>query len=203
MSDSNIVPQTPTNSILSKISTYEDYLSAYIQIDQANSSASWFKADLLLQMVKKLGENAVKKLAEDVKQPTSTIINYTRVALAFPPDKRDEGASFSLHFQASFADSLDEKDHNFDGEKRFKWLDKAIDENMSTRKLAEKIQTEKMGITTNETAEDQTMIKDAQRAVYEVRGIMDKLLKEVKRERNKEAYFEIVRIHQAANVRRS
>lgn len=201
MNETAIVTQDPSNSILSKISTYEDYLSAYIQIDQANSSASWFKADLLLQMSQKLGEGSVKKLAEDVKQPTSTIINYTRVALAFPPDKRDEGASFSLHFQASFADSLDEKDKKFKGEKRFEWLDKAIDGNMSTRKLAEKIQTEKMGITEPENIEDKTMVIEAQSAVYEVRKIMDNLLKDVKRQRSKEAYFEIVRIHQAANAR--
>lgn len=185
-------------SILDKLSSYEDYLSAYIQVDQASSSASWFKADLLLQMSRKLGENSVKKLAEDVKQPASTIINYTRVALAFPAETRDEGASFSLHFQASFADSLDEKDRNFKGEKRFEWLNKAIDNNMSTRQLAENIQEEKMGNTQNSS--DAKMIREAQTAVIEVKKHLESLLKEVKHKQSQEAYFEIVRIHQASNV---
>lgn len=190
-------PLALDSSVLDNLESYDDFLSYYIQLDQTSSAFSWLKADLLLRMTQKLGDNSVRKLAEDIKQPASTIVNYTRTALAFPPEKREEGASFSIHFQASFADSLDEKTRGFEGEKRFEWLEKAIDENMSTRKLAEEIQLEKGGVVLDLTPEDKQMQREAQSAVIEVKKYMDNLYKEVRRNNSKDAYFEIVRIHQS------
>lgn len=192
-------PLALDSSVLDNLESYDDFLSYYIQLDQTSSAFSWLKADLLLRMTQKLGENSVRKLAEDIKQPPSTIVNYTRTALAFPPDKREEGASFSVHFQASFADSLDEKTREFGGEKRFDWLEKAVDENMSTRRLAEEIQMEKGGVSLNLTPEDKQMQLEAQKAMIEVKKYMDVLYKEVRRNNDKDAYFEIIRIHQALN----
>jgi hypothetical protein len=131
------------HDILDKLETYEDYLSFYIQLDQASTAFAWTKADLLFQMVQKLGEPSVEQLARDVKHPRSTVVNYVRVARAFPIEKRDPAASFSLHFRASFADAYDDKTHTFTGEKRFKWLDKALDEGMSTRVLSDAIKRDK------------------------------------------------------------
>lgn len=129
--------------ILGKLETYEDYLSFYIQLDQASSAFAWLKADLLFQMASKLGETSIEQLARDINQPRSTVINYVRTARAFPAEKRNEEASFSLHFKASFADSYDDKEEEFKGEERFKWVEKAVDEGMSTRVLGELIQREK------------------------------------------------------------
>lgn len=184
-------------SVLDNLESYDDFLSYYIQLDQTSSAFSWLKADLLLRMTQKLGDNSVRKLAEDIKQPASTIVNYTRTALAFPPEKREEGASFSIHFQASFADSLDDKTREFGGEKRFDWLEKAVDNNMSTRRLAEEIQMEKGGVTVSDDPADRMMHVEAQVAVIEIKKHLDSLYKEVRRNNSKEAYFEIVRIHQA------
>ena len=183
-------------AVLDNLQSYDDFLSFYIQIDQTTSTFSWLKADLLLKMTQKLGENSVKKLAEDIKQPPSTIVNYTRTALALPPETREEAATFSAHFQASFADSLDEKTREFQTDKRFEWLEKSIDENMSTRKLAEQIQIEKTGGELPKTNEDRQIQVEAQSAVIEVSKYMDSLLKEVKRQNSKTAYFKIIEVHQ-------
>lgn len=132
-----------TPDILNKLETYEDFLSFYIQLDQASSAFAWLKADLLFKMASKLGEKSIETLASDIKQPRSTVINYVRVARAFPQGQRDPGASFSIHFRASFADSYDDKNQLFQGKKRFEWVEKAIDEGMSTRELGEAIQRDK------------------------------------------------------------
>lgn len=132
-----------TADILNKLENYEDYLSFYIQLDQTSTAFAWLKADLLFQMVDKLGEPSVEQLARDVNQPRSTVVNYVRTARAFPHDKRDPNVPFSIHFRASFADTYDDKTQSFQGEERFKWLAKAIDEGMSTRVLGDAIQREK------------------------------------------------------------
>ena len=188
------------SKVLENLESYDDFLSYYIQIDQTSSAFSWLKADLLFKMTQKLGDNSVKKLAEDIKQPVSTIVNYTRTAMAFPPEKREEGASFSIHFQASFADSLDEKSREFDGNKRFEWLEKAVDNNMSTRKLAEEIQLQKSGVPEIQDAESAKMFQEAQSAVMEIKKHVDNLYKDVRRNNDKYAYFEIIKIHQSLNV---
>ena len=77
------------------------------------------------------------------KKPRSTISNYTRASLAFPVEKRNHALSFSAHFQASYADSFDDKTQEFKTEERFRWLDKAADENLSTRQIQKQIQEEK------------------------------------------------------------
>lgn len=129
--------------ILGKLESYEDYLSFYIQLEQASTAFAWLKADLLFQMASKLGEKSIEQLARDINQPRSTVVNYVRTARAFPQEKRDLAASFSIHFRASFADSYDDKTGEFNGEERYKWVEKAIDEGMSTRVLGDAIQREK------------------------------------------------------------
>lgn len=129
--------------IFSKLESYDDYVNFYIQLEEASSGFSWMKADLLLQMEQSMGEKSLREFSKEVKQPLSTITNYIRVSKAFEPEQRDLGASFSLHFQASFADSYNEDDKAFTSDKRFEWLEKAMDENMSTRQLASAIQKEK------------------------------------------------------------
>ena len=136
-------PNSLDISVLQNIQSYDEFLDFYISLDQNTTALSWFKADLLYDMYKKLGESSLEKFAQDTKQPRSTITNYVRTSRAFPPDKRDNGASFSLHFQASYADSFDRTTQDFVGEKRFKVLEEAVDKNMSTRKLAETLQKEK------------------------------------------------------------
>ncbi len=129
--------------VLSKLTTYEDYLSYYIQLSEATDAVSWVKADFLLYMFHKMGANSLLALSKDMKQPFGTVDNYIRTARAFPVEKRNPAMSFSHHFKASFADVYDEKTKTFLTEKRFEWLNKAQDERMSTRTLQANISEEK------------------------------------------------------------
>lgn len=131
-------------SILSKLETYDDFLSIYIQLEETSNSFYWLKADLLNEFVKKHGEKSLEALSRDIKKPRTTISNYSRLAKAFPPEERLPNASFTTHFIACFADSHDDKKDEFIGEKRFEWVKKAADEGWSTRRLQQEIQDKKL-----------------------------------------------------------
>lgn len=137
-------PLALDKNILNQLQNYEDFLSAYIQLDQATTAFSWLKADLLNELLKKQGDKGVDMIARDLKEPRGTVGNYIRTARAFPPERRSPRASFTLHFKASFADSYGRKNHEFKGDKRFEWLNKAVDDNMSTRALEEAIKREEL-----------------------------------------------------------
>lgn len=139
------VTQSPflDSDVLKNLESYEEYLSFYLQLDEASSAFSWFKADLLNQMHQKLGEGSIEQLSKDVKQPRSTVINYVRVAKAFPKETREPAASFSIHIKASFVDSFNTEKQEFETNDRFDWVKRALDENFSTRGLEEAIKREK------------------------------------------------------------
>ena len=128
---------------LANVESYEDFVSLYIRLDEVNSTISWYKADVLNTMVNRFGDKSLDQLSMDLGQPRSTISNYSRTAIAFPKNKRHEEVSFSLHFQASYADEFDEKTRTFKSDDRFETLNKAIDEGLSVRKLAETIKQSK------------------------------------------------------------
>jgi hypothetical protein len=134
-------------AILSKLDTWEDFLDFYVELEKASTATSWWKADLLAALYDKFGHTSLEELAKSVNQPYSTIINYVRTARAFPVEKRVLDASFTIHFQASFADQYGKKadtdKEEFAGEERFKWVEKAADEKLSVRQLHEQIQQTK------------------------------------------------------------
>jgi hypothetical protein len=131
------------HNVLSNLESYDDYLSFYIQLDQTTSAFAWLKADLLHQMLQRLGEGSLEQLSNDLREKRSTVANYVRVARAYPVEARDPMASFSLHLRASYADSYDEKTKEFSGNERFKWVQKAVDEKMSTRALGDALWLDK------------------------------------------------------------
>ena len=134
---------TIDQELISKLDSWEDHISAFMQIDEISSAYSWLKADILFHLVYKFGVKSLEKFSQEVRQPRSTVINYVRTSRAFPADKRIPELSFSHHFQASYADDYDDKTNQFKSDHRFEWLEKAIDEDLSTRRLAERIQGEK------------------------------------------------------------
>lgn len=142
MENSIILSNGIDSEILEKLSSYSDFLNAYIQIDQTANGVSWMKADILSTMEQRLGDASLKELSKELGENYSTLVSYIRVSRAFPIDRRDEKASFSLHFQASFADKYNSESKNFSGEERFAWIDKAVDENLSSRSLARAIHGE-------------------------------------------------------------
>lgn len=146
--DNSITPQDLglSNEVLTHLETYDDFLNFYVQIDQAVNGFSWMKADALKEMENRFGESSLKAMSSELGENYSTLVSYIRVSRAFPVETRDQGASFSLHFQASFADSYSQDSRDFDGVERFKWLEKALDDNLSTRSLAREIQESKQPV---------------------------------------------------------
>jgi len=129
--------------VKSKLVSWEDHISYYLQLTETANAFSWQKADVLLNLIDTFGDRSMEKIANDIGEPRSTVVNYVRASKAFPPKTRDPMASFTHHFQASFADSYNEKDGKFDTNKRFEWLAKAVDDNLSTRRLKEQVKEAK------------------------------------------------------------
>lgn len=164
---------TPVASnIISNLESYEDFLSFYIQLEEAHGVFAWLKADTILTMQNKLGANSLTQLAIDLKLPPSTVSNYIRAAKAFPSDTRDPIISFSAHLEASFADSYDDKSGVFDGTKRFEWIAKAGEENMSTRLLKRSISESKDG-----NPEKQNIVKMSHELMSLIGALKDKSIK--------------------------
>lgn len=136
-------PMGLSENLASKLDTWEDHVSYYISLSEASNSFSWIKADILKHLTEKFGESSLEQISKDINEPASTIASYVRVARAFPVEKRDQTLSFSHHFQASFADSYDESKGAFLSENRFDWIERAADENLSTRRMKEEIKESK------------------------------------------------------------
>lgn len=139
----NEVPLSLDEETKGKLVKYEDFVGYYLQLTEAANSFSWIKADVLLALSEKYGNQSLEKVSVDIGEPRSTVVNYVRTARAFPPEKREPSISFSHHFQASFADSYDEHRGSFSTENRFNWLETAIEKNLSTRDIRDEIQEEK------------------------------------------------------------
>lgn len=189
------IPQTAELAqYIPKLEAYEDYLTFYQQLDEDAASMNWTKADTLLQMSNKLGEGALRALSKDLKQPPSTVSHYVRTAKAFPPDKREPMLSFSIHLQASFADSYDEKTKEFDGITRFDIIQEAVDQGMSVRRLMTKLR-ELKAAKTAPNAETAQMIADAEDKAHTMMRYLGSMRDKVKKG-DKDAYQIILNIYQ-------
>lgn len=129
--------------IASQLSTWEEWLTYFLQLGETVNSTSWIKADLLVELEKKFGGGSLEKFASDVNEPRSTVTNYVRVAKAFPIETRIPHLSFTHHYQASFADSYDENKKEFATNTRFILLEEAASDNISTRQLKDRIHEQK------------------------------------------------------------
>jgi len=119
--------------------TWEDWVTTYLQLNEATNSVSWLKADFLVKLYEKFGGGSLEKFASDVGEPRSTVTNYVRASRAFPPGARVPHLSFTHHYQASFADSYDESKKEFATDTRFKVIENAADRKISTRQLKDEI----------------------------------------------------------------
>ena len=125
------------------LETWEDWITTYLQLNEATNSVSWIKADFLMRLFEKFGGDSLEKFASDVNEPRSTVANYVRVSRAFPPETRIPHMSFTHHYQASFVDSYDENKKEFATDKRFEVIEEAAARNISTRQLKDEIQETK------------------------------------------------------------
>ena len=201
MSDTtDLVPTSDLNpigldsTILSKLETYEDYLSYYQQIDEAAGAFTWLKADTLAQMAKTMGDKSLEQLGKDIREKKSTVSNYVRTARAFPMDKREPAVSFSTHFQASFADSFNDKQGEFQGEKRFEWIKKAAEQNLSSNQVYRGIQEAKVKALENGKPEEAWKF-DAMNKAAEIRSLVEGLIAGVKND-DKAAYDKLKNVYE-------
>ena len=132
-----------TRELADQLTTWEDHVSALIQSTETSSSLSWIKADILLHLTTKFGEDSLTKISQEINEPISTVANYVRTARAFTIDRRDPTLSFSHHYNASFSDSYDEGQKQFTTDNRYEWIDRASDEKYSTRRLRNEIKDHK------------------------------------------------------------
>ena len=128
------------NESVKGLETWEDWITTYLQLNEATNSVSWLKADFLVKLFNKFGGESLEKFASDVHEPRSTVTNYVRVSRAFPPEARIPHLSFTHHYQCSFADSYDETKKEFATNKRFEIIEDAAVRNISTRQLQDEIQ---------------------------------------------------------------
>ena len=168
-------------NILKSITSYEDFISYFLELEQSSMAVSWIKADLFIAFVEKFGQASIAALAKDIKQPASTIVSYIRTARAFDPEKRFPEISFSHYFQASFADSYENGE--FTGEKRYELIGRAIDEKMSTRQVAREAK---------QTKEENPEKKEAERKLYRIIATVRNMFKEEKYKEINSLYKQIV-----------
>lgn len=133
-----------TQELANQLESWEDHVSALIQSTETSSSLSWIKADILLHLTTKFGEDSLTKISQEINEPISTVANYVRTARAFTIDRRDPTLSFSHHYNASFSDSYDEGKKQFTTDNRYEWVDRASDEKFSTRRLRNEIKDHKI-----------------------------------------------------------
>lgn len=196
MDDKSLVVQTPPQLSpvdISKLETYEDCLSYYIQLEQASSDFSWAKADVLYQMSLKMGDHTLKEIAKTANQNENTVGKYIRLVRAFPPEERNPALPFSIHLEAMNADSFDDHKKEFKTNDRFRWLQRANDENLSVRKLKREMNVEKARKLSLETHIEPWMY-DGLNKTAELRSLIEGLAIGIK-DRDKNAFDKLERVY--------
>lgn len=131
--------------ISNQLQTPDDYKAFGRKFIAGQTALSWWLADLVADCRAKLGKEAALELGMDLGLATSTIMNYVRVSKAYKPEERVANLSFSHHFTAAFADTYNDETGEFESNNRHNFLEKAVDEGLSTRDLKKEIdRTKKM-----------------------------------------------------------
>lgn len=128
--------------LIPQLETWEDHVQAYQQANEATDEVMWYKVDILCSLLEKFGKSSLAEFSRQVKEKETTFVSYVRTARAFPPEKRIAAVPFETHLRASYADPY--KNQQFLGENRFKMLEMAADQELSSRKVRKIIHDEKM-----------------------------------------------------------
>jgi hypothetical protein len=124
---------------LNNASSWEDFISLWTISQSIDIRNQWFKGDIANRVAIIHGESSLAKFAQEVGEKRVTIEGFRRVARAFPKDIRNLNLSWTHYFLASFTDSYKKGDGKFEGEERYKWVEKASDEGWSTTRLSAEI----------------------------------------------------------------
>jgi hypothetical protein len=125
-------------------STLDERQDLYAELKKAAATTSWMQADFFKYLWNETkSQKTLIQFARDFGEHVSTVRNYLRTSEAFPLETRNPMLSFSHHFQAWQIDGYDEKTHTFASSKRFDWVQKAADNNWSSKQLYENVMRQK------------------------------------------------------------
>jgi hypothetical protein len=133
---------------LENASEWEDFISLWMVSKDFDIRNQWYKGDIAQRLAVVHGESSLTKFAADVHEERVTVEGYRRIARAFPKETRIYNLSWTHYFIASFTDSFKKGAGVFEGNERFKWIEKANDEGWSTTRMKEEIK--KSGALINE-----------------------------------------------------
>lgn len=126
-----------------EIDSLEIAITLFTELKEKRNENAWTEADFLSKVERKFGSGSLVKMANSFKIPYATLWGYVKVSRAFPEVKRNPMVSFTHHMKAMQADDYDRNTQQFTGEKRFEWVNKVADNEISTRKLVSMIGDEK------------------------------------------------------------
>lgn len=135
--------------VLNRLETWEDHISAFIQLKEYDFASNWLKGDIANRVTVKYGENSLGEFAKAVGSQRTTVDNYRRVSRAFDFTCRQVKVSWWTFAVASYADKYNKKSGKFVGERRFEYIKKADDESWSSRQLAQVMKKENVIAETN------------------------------------------------------
>lgn len=141
--DKKSAVSSPITSLLPRLESWEDFLSAFFKLTEYEQKSIWYRADLLTQMADKFGSEHIKQFAADVGMPYLTIYTWVRTARAFPEDRRDTTLPFTTHVYAGFTDNYNDVEGKFSGTERFGWIQKAANELLPAREIRRQIEQKK------------------------------------------------------------
>jgi len=124
--------------------TYETSVEEYKNLAVNEDNCRWKKGDLALEIEIKYGQKTLQKFAIDVNEEYNTLRVYRKVAGIFIKKERKTNLSWTHHFIASMSSEP------------FKWLEKAEENNYTTRQLKNAIKRKKEPI--SETSREITSL---------------------------------------------
>lgn len=107
--------------------TWEELISAGMEIREAKDNTQWKLGDLSILVVSAYGTDSLGKFATEVGLARSTIYQYRKVSETFPSDTRIPRLSHRHHTKASNSDDP------------IKWIEMADANNWSSERLAVEI----------------------------------------------------------------
>jgi len=137
-------------AMVNAANSWEEFISVWMLSKEADVTNQWLKGDLADKVVGKYGDSGLNKFAGEVGESSATLVEYRRVARAFPENHRVGNLTWS-HFQvASYADSYNKGEGKFETDNRFDLIEKADNGNWSTAKLRHEVKAVKTGVETTD-----------------------------------------------------
>ena len=137
---------------LNSAKDWEDFISLWLISKEVDQRNQWFKGDIANKVAVLHGEGSLKRFSKEVEESIGTVENYRRVARAFRESKRHWKLAWTHYFIASYTDSFRKGQGKFDKKERYKWIEKAHDNNWTTTRLKEEVKKKKAFVGKNDSS---------------------------------------------------